>query len=345
MFIRNGSERNLLNQIARLAGHITPETTLQTYTHNMDELLFETLLAEKTIKSSILTKLAGITFSPVEQDLNINEVVRLLFPKIKRFIGDIATTYAGQSILPPQIASQNYTIDSCINVLRMADKNFAIAEIASQCSIYTQQVDQWLNSAGEVKNHFQTSKRESRLFGSGDPRLSARLCLDTVETHLQLKLQKALLAACERNPRDIAWLINKVLNNVSHDHSEVVLNDPLTAQGIVCLTEAVIPNSLWRLEVDPLQNDTYSCLSAWKSALPNIVVKKTNLVVRRKSAFPYGRGRLYLGHPKQQEKVASSSHGKYSSAVLKYTLHSIAIFLWEGLAPLINETDHLDRAG
>ncbi len=338
-YLGNGCTQNQLYEVSRLCGHIEPKTTLRNYSHRTDYLIFDRLLNGVTVDSQIVSRLAGIKPLGQQEQWSYSETLYRLSGKLKKYTEANVSSINEPDVGPPEIYQCNTKLDQCIHALQLIDKGLNVAEVSSRASTCSETIQQWVESAKRVKTYFSTSKRVSRLFKSNDLNIGPKLRYDSFEATLLKEIQKGLFKLYREKPNSFVWLLNTVLSNVSHDHSEVVLKCPEIASKIICLTESFIPESHWRVEVDPLIDCDDSCTSAWSSVSPKVSVTKTKCSVKRKSTFPSGRGRLFLNHPRQRTKSKSGGIQNYSSAVLKYCLHCIAIYHWNELQSFFDGTD------
>ena len=334
-FFGNYSASDMLYEIAAFAGHLNPRTTLETYMHFTDVILFEHLIKpdEKSSKNYWMN-LAGISKHLMTRRFkseypNNEEVMQLLVELLGGKSAASKLGYHNDTELPAlQHSSQRVSFEDCLSALRLFEQDKSLMQVTDLLQIDVNKVSSWLESAVKLTK-LCTSKRKPRLFpDASSEKLAPIFPSSKVEyKKAQSVIQRARKVYKECKP-NLIWFIKFVLTNAMNSHSYIVINDPETLKKFMGIAlKMTIPED-WNIKYDAPENENFSVSHLYKNASPNVNFHYTNNVVKSKK-FPSGRVYLHFLVPRDPSQKPTES--RRSSNIMKFVCHVMAIMVPEAI--------------
>ncbi|MCY9824117.1 site-specific integrase [Aeromonas media] len=326
-----GRLRDRYMALAVMAGHSSPEITLNNYLHFTDLLLGCHLARNQTTLSRQESQyLFGISTNKVHTLENGHEKQTPLTPA--RLTPYLLTKLGVYQAKPPRRGRQGIQAKTLADadrashyvqseaVLKYLEKGKEQREIANQFGLSEEQVATWHASAIELGNLI-TQKRRSRLIPRHRQRqlLPAELST-TAEKHAQADALK-VCQTMRNKPRQMAefrWAICYCLTNSNSSHAGIKFTDPKTFRRFMAFVSKLYPWSQWQLALYTPQDKP---AKRWHLN-PALAIERS--ILRKVQQFPQGYAYLYLRHPK--EELRQEGH---SSPLLRYLFHRFAIILFK----------------
>lgn len=317
--------------LAVMAGHSSPEITLNHYLHFTDLLLGCHLACNQTPLSRQESQyLFGISTHKqrtldCEQEKPTPLTPAKLMPHLLKRLGAYQATpprQVRQGIKAKTLADANRASHYVQSeaVLKHLEKGKDRREIASQFGLSEELLATWHASAIELGN-LVTQKARSRLIPRNRQRqlLPAELGT-TAEKHALADVLK-VCQAMRKRPKQMAefrWAIRYCLTNSNSSHAGIKFTSPKIFRRFMTFVSKLYPWSQWRLDLHVPQDKP---AKRWHLH-PALAVERSTL--RKVQQFPQGYAYLYLNHPK--EELCQAGH---SSPMLRYLFHRFAIILFK----------------
>jgi integrase len=317
--------------LAVMAGHSSPDITLNNYLHFTDLLLGLHLSSNRTPlskqESCFLFGLSTRKYCRLEPD---GEQKTSLTPeKLKPFLSTKLREYRTKFTSKRPFGDQAKTLADFDRVshfeqseaaLKLIEKGHELQNIASQFGVSEKQIEDWQATAIALR-HLKTSKGHSRLFTQvRQYKLLPAELGTTVEKH---QLRDAL-KVCQgmrfnrKQMHEFKWAIQYCLTHLNSSHGGIKFTEPKAFRRFMAITSKLFPEFQWHLA---LHVPTDKPAKRWYIH-PLLIVERTDL--RKINQFPKGYGELTLQHPKEEMRLKH-----HSSPLLRYLFHRFAIILFK----------------
>lgn len=341
--LSRGEIQDRFFQISALAGHLSPDTSITTYCHNTDIILYESAKGiDRKYSGELWQKLCGIRPSTlnrwlVEQPWYRNGMKEYLPNKLEPFVKISLCNGVEHIAGSKQFAYQSarisntrteMTLATCEQILCSYDPKIPITEVADMCNLEVRQVDFIVRAANEIKAQYLTSKQQSPLYpphyrGIDLPKLNFKSESQDMRT-----LCNSLSKLSESNQKKLEKVIHYVLSNISRGHSEIIFGCPSELKQFFRIAKLFTTENRWELEVS-LLDDKKTAPAQWQKACGNVNLIISNKTTKDKKKYPLGQGRLYYLQSSDNKycKNVQERHGymRYSSNVFKRVIHLQAI--------------------
>ncbi|MGB5144236.1 MAG: tyrosine-type recombinase/integrase [Shewanella indica] len=316
--------------LAVMAGHSSPEITLNSYLHFTDLSLGLHLSSNQTVLSKQESGfLFGLSTCKNRQLENADEPKTTLTPeKLRPFLATKLKKYTTNPIRKQRQHTQAKTLadvdrashfEQSEAALKLLEKGHEPRNIASQFGLSECQIETWQANAIALRN-LKTSKGASRLF----PRTRQHNLLPaelntTIEKHALIDGLRICQSMRRKRKQmhEFRWFIQYCLTHVNSSHGGIQFTEPKIFRRFMKMANRIFPKSQWYLDLH-VPADKPSKRWYVESAL---TIKRCPL--RKINQFPQGYGNLRLQHPK--EELPSQD---YSSPLLRYICHRFAIILF-----------------
>jgi len=330
-----GRLRDRYMALAVMAGHSSPEITLNSYLHFTDLLLGCHLACNQTPLSRQESQcLLGIATHKHCKLENQQEQPAPLTPA--KLMPYLLTKLSCYQTKPPhrrRQGSQAKTLGDADRAshyvqseaaLKHLEKGKDRREVARQFGLSEEQVTTWHTSALELGN-LMTQKARSRLIPRNRQRQLLPAELGTTAEKHALVVALKVCQTLRHKPKQMAefrWAIRYCLTNSNSSHSGITFTDPKTFRRFMAFVSKLFPWSQWQLALHAPQDKP---TKRWYLN-PALVIERSTL--RKVQQFPQGYGLLTLQHPKEELR-----HEGHSSPLLRHLFHRFAIILFR--APII----------
>lgn len=341
-------------QIASLAGHINPKTTLTYYSHFTDLILHDHL-RKYVYKGSVkfwsnLSNLRPTSIikgkAVLQKNMTIcsSTVLPQLAPKLQVYCQKYDKMTSTKKRANITASKFRPDITRCNMILKSYDLGANNQDIAQTYSIPLAYVEAVIEAAVEVKHdsRLQTSKGKYRLFSPNSERIApSQIYEDAAETDMHRMLSN-ILAIARTRPKRIKDALINVLCSCDNSHSYMKFTSRKKLISHLNFFNNVVEPSRWRCIVHP--SDDTKRDEKWnipETLLPKINIEMDdNNYVKNIRLFPEGRAFLHLLDINADEKIKLASTNrslkangqkkkvsKYSSNSFKVAVHWALIML------------------
>jgi len=336
-------QNDFYHQISAVVGHISPFTTITTYSHFTDLLLGQYLMNSKRKESiQFWSKLSGLSEVRLSNhlmgnfDLNKNieasEIVVFFDKQLKKHSTNIGIKM-GTPVSPTSKLKHVFepSLIHCERILKGHGNGKTKSNISAALTLPEKYVLAVIEAAIAIKHHhkYQTKRGKSRLISSSSDCIRPSKMSSKVEDTDRLKICNHLLTKNLLKPKSSRIIIDHPLSTTSHDHSYIPFKSAERAMQFVLFFAPIITQERWHLIIEP--DEKLLGVENWeqvKNKVANIEISgKTK---RNTKLFPQGQGNLHLLHPNASEILAtrtSQKNNKYSTNSLKNACHWVAIHL------------------
>ncbi|MFT0212212.1 tyrosine-type recombinase/integrase [Pseudomonas sp. F1_0610] len=338
------SQRDIYSAIAGLAGHLTPETTFLHYIHETSLLLWERLkqynpelnISEARYFSGLSTEFINKHISQSEQSLKLSELRPEIIARLTSATDVInAATELEHTVAEKSIeASKRHkaTVTDCYSALKDIEDGDSIAVTAIRYALAERQITNWFEAAKWLQS-LKTSRGNRRLFPKnlkatvlGIPLLPARV-QDKATTNEVDKTINQLRQLYIDDRDEMLWCMQYWIYNTSQSRAGIRFTDPKDLKRFIKTLHSVIPYSRWYLRLLVTPQSTLADLEEWRIRRINNPVEQPVKTGKTIQAY------LTLRHADEKNILAShkKSMNQYSSTLLKYVFHMLAIMI--GIGP------------
>ncbi|MDP5033212.1 hypothetical protein [Paraglaciecola sp.] len=336
-------ENDLYYQISSVAGHLSPRTTITTYSHFTDLILSQHL--EKGIFSQSLmfwANLSGISVTRLSNNLkrphgpnervSNHDVSEFFDQQIKKY--SLLAVQSGKPVLSESATldiSLKPSLEHCERILKQYDNLKSLDDICLTLTLPEKYVKAVIEAATLIKNHpaYQTKRGRSRLISSLSNSIRPATMSSKEEDADRLKICELLMTHYEKKPKFTRQIIHHLLSSTVNDHSYVSLNSVKRTGQFIHFFQALLTKERWYISIQPSAD--FSGIEIWQSIKARVgnmsVSDKTK---KNKNMFPEGQANLYLLHPDAtdiMDKRPQQQMSKYSTNSLKNACHWVAIHL------------------
>ncbi|MBE0469379.1 MAG: tyrosine-type recombinase/integrase [Methyloprofundus sp.] len=348
--------------LSALAGHATPETTFSNYIHVADLIIGErvrnynptlTLTAAQSFTGLMATKMVEVEQDQSERSdiptvkkaqqkrYPINRQREILIKRLEQHMQELdpnqSETAETKIGFDEQIVQhkKRHSVEDCYVALEQLEKGESIPVVAMVLGIDEGTLERWLHNA-QLLHALKTRNNRPRLFPErrknteyGLPLLPGKPSDSGVAEEIDFFISK--IRALYRSDREhFQWVLKYWLGVVNTAHSGIRFTNHENLKRFREFLDTVISKNRWRLELYPADGDQKD-LGKWKSVIPKTIMRVDNT---KSSTF----GMLHLSHPREAELLEGvNSNGenyqKYSSSVLRYLFHMLAIMVGAVDAP------------
>ncbi|MDX5405682.1 MAG: site-specific integrase [Chromatiaceae bacterium] len=332
-YFKSDIGKDVIYQIAAFAGHLSPETTLQTYMHFTDVVLFEHLSkTSERMNRSYWENLSGLSKHIITRHCSSDkpdtkEINQLL---LKSLCGNYqAPKYASTTTVESMIfqpPSQKVTFQLCLKSLELLDEGKTISQVSEITEVDPALLVAWYDRAGALAN-LRTTKGKPRLFPANSKRKITPIPPPSVRE--QQKAEQIIIMArshYKNYKEDLCWLVQVVIKTAINSHSYLQFNDVYDFKKFTTIASKLTIPEDWRVHIDPPLEDRASALKAWRQACPNIelIVSDVKKSVRSKK-LQFGRAYVHFLSPRDPSKKEVTP--RKSSNGFKFVCHILAIMI------------------
>jgi integrase/transposase-like protein len=330
------SGRDALHEIACFAGHLSPETTLKNYLHFTDAILYERLTTRRAPKHrrywenlSALSKNI-ITRRCYNAMPEFSEIQTLLLESLCGKKLENLTIYDDKErvnkFVPPH---RKVTYAECLTAMRYLDTGSTISEVADQLDIEDEVIEGWYGRAVHAAE-LKTSKGKPRLFPAHrNPEKQNITPVIPASKVEQQRAEQAINSARQLYQKDsieLTWFVQRVITNAMNSHSYLQFDDINEFYRFMDLALKLTHISEWKLELDMPSAERSRLSDEWKKVNQDLHVEVSNKIAFSKK-FELGRARLHFLHPRKLKSDLEQGHKRYSSNIVKYVCHILAIMI------------------
>lgn len=341
--------------LSALVGHLTPETTFSNYIHVADLIIGErvrsynptlTLTAAQSFTGLMTTKIVRNDRNQSERSevpkekkeqqglYSINSQRELLIERLKKYMqkpdpgqSETAETEGGSD--SKIVQNKQNSVEDCYVSLKKLEEEKSIADVAMMQGIDEVTLERWLHNA-QLLQAIKTRNNKPRLFPErrkktayGLPLLPGKPADSGVAQEIDRFIAN-LWTLYLGNKEEFQWMLKYWLDVVNTTHSGIRFTNHEDLKRFREILDAVIVMKRWRLELYLADGDQQE-LGKWKSVIPKTILRKDKT---KASTF----GMLHLSHPREAELLKNINSGgesyqKYSSSVLRYLFHMLAIMV------------------
>ncbi|NVK56834.1 MAG: site-specific integrase [Alteromonadaceae bacterium] len=327
-----GVGRDTLFQIMAFAGHSCPSTTLKSYLHFTDVILYESLIKNSTAKHrayweglSALSKHI-ITHRCTDSTPSRTEIMQLLLESLCSKGQVKASAYQNveqpADLSPPRRAP---TYVECMHALKLFDKGKTVQEISHQLDFSMLLIEKWFERATQAAE-LKTSKGKSRLLPLSET-INKMLTPVAPSSNAEIERADEIIKSARilylSKQQELIWFIRQVINNALNSHSYLVFSDVNEFQRFMQLALEMTSPKEWEIELS-LPKDFSGVKTLWHKNYPDVELTLTNKKVNS-NRFQSGRAHLYFLYPGQLKTENIGHYSRYSSNVIKYACHILAI--------------------
>jgi integrase/transposase-like protein len=352
-FDKPGVKRDIYWALAGLAGHLTPETTFSNYLHFSDLIVANKLKKAKLcFSANTIELISGLSLNIINRIFRQNEITapqieiiqfsELLRQRLFKYSKIVkSNTYkkidklGEEQKTPPYFQNKNKpTIETCLAVLKAAEKKATMHELVLRFNIDQNTIQKWLNQAKKVAE-LSTSKNKSRLVSRnkvetliGEPLAPSmpQSNDELIDANNAISVLKTLYNA---NKETIKWCISYFILHTNTSAAGIIFSSPEDLQKYLRIMTQVFPKNRWYLHLSPIISAPKSDqLNIWKRHSEKITIILTNTNVKRKSRYPQGKMTLYLSHKNEALLIADTPRDRYSTNTMTYLFHLLAIMLY-----------------
>ena len=344
-----GAIRDIYWEIAGFAGHVTPETTFAHYLHFTDIISYFRLnevinhVDRRFVKNisgfntNTLTRLdnrissSNLSFKP--------EFHELLIKRLEPFITVISKSALGNS---PSIDDEkintssikkNVTPEKCYAVLKQAEQKATLDELVLEFKIEERYVQKWLNNATKL-SELETTKGSSRLFSKAKVMtpLGKHLAPPQPQSHLEVSEAIAAIKKLKSIYRDyedlIKWCIDYFIENTNTNRSSINFSCGKDIADFLSVATQLFAKNRLKIVLEPLESKgvTIQC-SYWERYCLEVPIFVSKNVVKNKTKFNDGRLSFRLSHPHEHAISNKIDKKTYSTNVIQYVFHILAIMI------------------
>jgi len=343
------NKRDVYWILAGIAGHLNPGTTFANYLHFTDLILANKLdKADVYYSKSGLREISNLSSHSItrlinqkslsSQLININAFQIPIINNLKNFRVLIKTTHNVETTVLEtnfKLKKIQVTIELCHAVLKEAEKNATLFELAVKFSLEEDVIHQWITNAKALAE-LKTSKNKLRLFSiykadteNGFP-LAPPLPQSTAELKDANQAITILRKLFVKEEANIKWCIGYYLSNTNRSSSGLNFDKQKDLKRFLKLMLKVFPDKRWNLRLKLLESIPKEIqVKQWKKISENCNFTISKTTVKRKTQFSYGQLELFLSHPDEQKCINRIKNGvlykKYSTNTMSFIFHMIAI--------------------
>lgn len=344
--------------IACTAGHLTPETTFSNYIHFVDLILYKTLSCynpplgiDEARNISGLSTMSLNTLRNSNGLIPLHDIRQLLPPKLSKFTQKIkaSSKQRGQEEISQdnkQTSTHYYIkpdVELCYSILKKIEAGNSIAKTSLEFRISEEVIKKWIKTA-QALFELETSRQNKRLFSNYRvqqalskelPLFSPSKPISNAEVSFANKTITKMRSEYSQNSEEIKWIISYWLNNSMYSNSGIRFTETHELKRFLECVYLFLPAEHWRLEFNlPLKTEDFTWrLKQDKQGVVFIddwpLDKNVSPSINRIKAAKSTSGYLFLKHP--NEKIILSERNKkmkkYSTSVLRYIFHMLAIML------------------
>jgi hypothetical protein len=336
-------ENDLYYQLSSEAGHLSPSTTISTYSHFTDLILGECL--ESTSFTMPMRFWANLPVTSVtrlsnylKKQIGLKEAVST--SEITQFFGNQIKKHSISAVPSAEIAlTKRTTLDislkpslmHCERILKLYDTDKPIDDICSILTLPENYILAVIEAAQLINQHdaYQTNRGKSRLINSSSDSIRPTKMQTKVEDADRLKLCELLMKNYAKSPKLTKSIMHHILSNAATDHSYISFNSAKRTGRFIQFFQAGINKDRWHLILQSAHD--FIGIEKWQNIKDKVrqfdVREKTK---KNKNLFPEGQVHLYLMHPSANDIKDTRSKqkmAKYSTNSLKVACHWIAIHL------------------
>jgi hypothetical protein len=339
-FLLGNRSRDKLWAIAHAAGHQTPKTTLHSYIHSCDLILYERSV-QQDHKGTVefWLNLSGLPSRPIknialeysknlgsecekrkhkisETVIPASQLLSLLNRKAKKLVAkssrkDTRDFNDAGIELNSQVKPD---IQQCYKVLKNVDNECSEAEVLLRSPIDEHIVLEWILRAKEIIGNYRTSQNKSRLVSN-----SLKICpFKPLSEKSELEtLLKNLRVQYKLDKQETFWCIEYLLNHVTSGSSCIKFTDSNDYLRFMKVATRLAYSKNWHLNLE-LGNDNDNLKKSWCS------IKDISTDLTKGSSTSTQIGKLHF-----LKSTTTSSEGTRppSSRVLRYVFHMAKIML------------------
>ncbi|MEP0357415.1 hypothetical protein [Paraglaciecola sp.] len=336
-------ENDLYYQLSSVAGHLSPSTTISTYSHFTDLILSQHLEKCNFAQSlNFWVNLSGTSVTRLSNFLNkqigLKEAVST--SELTQFFDNQIQKYsitASQSSKLTNIkivtvdVSLKPSLTHCERILKLYDNAKTIEYICSILTLPENYILAVIEAAKLINLHsaYQTNRGKSRLINSSSNSIQPTKMQSKAEDADRLKICKLLVSNYETKPKLTKQIIHHLLSNTAIDHSYILFDSIERSGRFIQFFQAGIDKDRWHLILQPAHD--LSGIENWQSIKDKVrYFEVSDKTKKNKNLFPEGQANLYLMHPDADDILNSRSKqkmAKYSTNSLKAACHWTAIHL------------------
>jgi integrase len=355
----DNNPRDIYWALAGVAGHTTPEVTFAHYLHFTDKIIANKVLkSSQKYSSKELMQLSGFSsnfFTRLcknekldQESIDINHIRLDIIKGLKQYTETIklqsentlrtSVLKAADIIIKPFEIKPTFTL--CLSILFDAEQGMALSELVIKYQLSAELISKWVGNATELSGLI-TSKNKSRLFSSlkSVPKNQIPLAPSKPQTNIELidvdKVIESIRVLHKTKPREIEFCIKYFITHVTSSSSGITFSNLSELKRFLTLVIKFFDKDRWRIQLNPLESlDEKKSQSRWEKVSNNIKVELLEDTILNKNLYPNGRVQLYLAHPEErrlleQSKKYKIKSEKYSSNILSYIFHGLAIYLFK----------------
>jgi hypothetical protein len=336
-------QNDLYYQISSVVGHISPNTTITTYSHFTDLLLNQYLMKSNITESiQFWSKLSGFSETRISsqlaekvelnQNIDACQLIGFFDKQLKKYSTNIGIKM-NTPISPSRTLNGAFepSLAHCERILKEHSNGNTRSDISATLTLSTKYVIAVIEAAQLIKRHsaYQTSRGKSRLVNSTSDSIRPTKMQTKAEDVDRLQICELLLKNFAKSPKFTKQLIHHLLSNVANDHSYLSLNTVKRTGQFIHFFQALLPKERWYIILHPPAD--YSDIEKWQSIKAKVKqMEVSDQTKKNKNMFPQGQAKLYLMHPNSfdiKNKRPQQQMSKYSTNSLKNACHWVAIHL------------------
>lgn len=346
------TKRDIYWAIAGFAGHISPETTFNSYLHFSDRIVAAKIkkgthdLSSRVIKeitgfSSNLTTRIGGAQNDGSNSLSIDEFAPTIKRKLKKYTHTelpIASRTLERNQSIENEANYFYgkvtpTAEICYNVLKAAEQRVSLYDLVVRFNLDEEIIQKWLQRA-KLLTSLSTSKDKSRLFSRYQITPPVGIKLAPAKPQSDIELMDAnqaidkLRVLYHNNKEEMKWCINYFLKNTNRSKPVLHFSSTSDLDRYLSLMIRVFPSRRWKLTLYcPKVTSTSSIVEEWKKNSHNIFLNIANGQVKGGNKYPKGKMLLQISHPEENSIKDKRKVSQYSTNVVTYIFHILKIMM------------------
>jgi integrase len=344
-FFSVNTGRDALYELAAFAGHLSPETTFNSYLHYTDVILHENLATSAEPKQRrYWENLSGLSKHIITRrcssDTPRSKEVELLLleslcGKAQTRLTQSETTKTSEKFVPPQ---RKVTYVECVTALKYIDSGATISEISDKMTIEDDIVDTWYRNAASAAQ-LKTTKGKPRLFpakANGDQQNVNPVTPTSKAEQKRAELAiESIRQLYKTDPAELMWFIRRVITTALNSHSYLQFDNIDELRRFMTFARHFTHTREWMLEVELPKEDRSGVSVKWKNVDDDLIVDISQKLVLAKK-FVVGRAYLHFLHPRKGIAKEGDKAKRYSSNVIKYVCHILAIMLPSVLEDVLN---------
>ncbi|MDV7106083.1 tyrosine-type recombinase/integrase [Vibrio sp. TH_r3] len=331
--ILGSSKQNRYYALSAFAGHESASMTFKHYLHFSDWIIGLKLAQHNPTVSQKQAVLLGLCSRQKHREiLNRHGEVRhndcndAIHKKVK--VLRLPSCLNNPTTPKPVHITQKEekTFDICRTVLSHIAQGLSVKELAFDYNLSQDTIDKWYRNALYIKSLTTNStQRKSRHFS--DKRMD-KLTPGELKSPKERKLANRIMLAIRTlytdknadSKDDIQSMLKYALTHTSVTKSGITFDSPSTLNKFIQTFASAIPKSHWRIVKIHLVNAKNK--EEWNDVLKGIRQITDNQATGKKAQI-----RLELISPDQANFQEKAAYKKYSSHVLMYLLHMMAIMM------------------